>query len=258
MNIKRSAWLVAAFAMLASCAYGAWAPEEIVVAGRNETVTLNVPDQDVESVPGNVFIGSGGALHKTGGGLLTMPLEKFVQGTEVTVGVREGAVRIAAFDPENFNFSEPYDTLEKAALWLDASADGKVLYTSSNDVDWVDGWLDVRETGNETDGYEYLRALTNLDPANLAPTLVETNGVKAVWFGGYKSGRSLNWCDAAGAIRVMPPCMATGEAAGTAAALSAGCGGSVTAGAKKRFTPAPEADVDLLRTLLRSHGARVD
>ena len=200
MNIKRSAWLVAAFAMLASCAYGAWAPEEIVVAGRNETVTLNVPDQDVESVPGNVFIGSGGALHKTGGGLLTMPLEKFVQGTEVTVGVREGAVRIAVFDPENFNFSEPYDTLEKAALWLDASADGKVLYTSSNGVDWVDGWLDVRETGNETDGYEYLRALTNLDPANIAPTLVETNGVKAVWFGGYKSGRSLNWCDAAGAI----------------------------------------------------------
>ena len=64
--------------------------------------------------------------------------------------------------------------------------------------------------------------------------------------------------DAAGAIRVMPPCMATGEAAGTAAALSAGCDGSVTAGAKKRFTPAPEADVDLLRTLLRSRGARVD
>ena len=29
-------------------------------------------------------------------------------------------------------------------------------------------------------------------------------------------------------------------------------------GAKKRFTPAPEADVDLLRTLLRSRGARVD
>ncbi len=200
MNIKRSAWLVAAFAMLASCAYGAWAPEEIVVAGRNETVTLNVPDQDVESVPGNVFIGSGGALHKTGGGLLTMPLEKFVQGTEVTVGVREGAVRIAAFDPENFNFSEPYDTLEKAALWLDASADGKVLYTSSNDVDWVDGWLDVRETGNETDGYEYLRALPNLDPANLAPTLVETNGVKAIWFGKYGSGRSMDWCDADGAI----------------------------------------------------------
>ena len=45
-----------------------------------------------------------------------------------------------------------------------------------------------------------MRALTNLDPANIAPTLVETNGVKAVWFGKYGSGRSMDWCDAAGAI----------------------------------------------------------
>ena len=203
MDIKRSTWLVAAFAMLAACAYGAFVPDELVVAGMYDTITKYVADDDVDVIPANVLIGSGGALNKTGGGLLTLPLEKLVQGEEITVGVREGTMRVTAFDAEAVGFNDPEDVLDKAALWLDAKADGTVLYTSSNDVDWVDGWLDVRETGNAVDGYQYLRALPNLGPANIAPQLVETNGVKSVWFGGYKSGRSMDWCSSDGSIFLM-------------------------------------------------------
>jgi hypothetical protein len=203
MNIKRSAWLVAAFAMLTVCVYGAFAPEELVVAGLYDTITKYVAEDDVDVIPANVLIDSGGALNKTGGGLLTLPLEKLVQGKEITIGVRDGAMRVTAFDAETVGFNDPEDVLDKAALWLDAKADGTVLYTSSNDVDWVDCWLDVRETGNSTDGYQYLRALPNLGPANIAPQLVETNGVKSVWFGGYKSGQSMNWCSSDGSIFLM-------------------------------------------------------
>ena len=195
--------LFAAFAMLAACAYGAFVPDELVVAGMYDTITKYVADDDVDVIPANVLIGSGGALNKTGGGLLTLPLEKLVQGEEITVGVREGTMRVTAFDADAVAFNDPEDVLDKAALWLDAKADGTVLYTSSNDVDWVDGWLDVRETGNAVDGYQYLRALPNLGPANIAPQLVETNGVKSVWFGGYKSGRSMDWCSSDGSIFLM-------------------------------------------------------
>ena len=104
MNIKRSAWLVAAFAMLTVCVYGAFAPEELVVAGLYDTITKYVAEDDVDVIPANVLIDSGGALNKTGGGLLTLPLEKLVQGKEITIGVRDGAMRVTAFDAETVGF----------------------------------------------------------------------------------------------------------------------------------------------------------
>ena len=56
MNIKRSAWLVAAFAMLTVCVYGAFAPEELVVAGLYDTITKYVAEDDVDVIPANVLI----------------------------------------------------------------------------------------------------------------------------------------------------------------------------------------------------------
>ena len=115
MNIKRSAWLVAAFAMLTVCVYGAFAPEELVVAGLYDTITKYVAEDDVDVIPANVLIDSGGALNKTGGGLLTLPLEKLVQGKEITIGVRDGAMRVTAFDAETVGFNDPEDVLGDAS-----------------------------------------------------------------------------------------------------------------------------------------------
>jgi len=53
--------------------------------------------------------------------------------------------------------------------------------------------------------------------------------------------------DAAGAIRVMPPCMGIGQAAGTAAAMAAGAG-----------TDLRELNTASLRDLLRTQGVMLD
>lgn len=140
-------------------------------------------------------------LQKIGDGTLVLSLARLPQGVDVDVSVRDGALGVSAFNPSEIDVSAPNEVLAKAALWLDATMDGKVAYTTSNGVDWVDAWYDVRETGNSDVGYSHLRALPNLGPTNVPPQLVVKDGIKSVWFGGYPSGISMDWCNSDGSIK---------------------------------------------------------
>lgn len=179
-------------------AVGLTALDCMAAAAHCEEATLYAESGETVNVSTNVITRT---LQKIGGGTLVLPLTRLPQGVDVDIAVRDGALGVSAFDPSDVDSPIPNEVLAKAALWLDATMDGKVAYTASNGVDWVDAWYDVRETGNSDVGYSHLRALPNLGPTNMPPQLVVKDGIKSVWFGGYPSGISMDWCGADGSVR---------------------------------------------------------
>lgn len=146
-----------------------------------------------------VQLGAGGTLVKKGAGTLTVPLSSIQLGTG-TLEVRQGAVDVVDTGAEASVAAEPTAVLNRAALWLDCSVADSVLTTSSNGTAWVDAWLDVRETGNATDGWTRLRAMPNFYPTNIPPSLVTKNGTTSLYFGGYGSGISMDWTKPDGSL----------------------------------------------------------
>ena len=170
---------------------------ETIAIGVNETGV--VENHDDRTLTESVVTAPGGRLAKIGEGELTVPLGAFSQKNEACVDVREGTVKIDAWEAGH-GPSEPDDVLSRAALWLDASAEATVKRDGEGNVT---AWLDRRETGNESSGYVCVRALPNLIPANKRPTFVEKDGKKALYFGGYKSGITTDWRNPDGSLKVI-------------------------------------------------------
>lgn len=179
-------------------AVGLSALDCMAAATHCEEATVYAESGETVNVSTNIMTRT---IQKIGGGTLVLPLARLPQGVDVDVSVRDGVLGVSAFNPSDVDSPAPNEVLAKAALWLDATMDGKVAYSTSNGIDWVDAWYDVRETGNSDVGYSHLRALPNLGPTNVPPQLVVKDGVKSVWFGGYPSGISMDWCSADGSVK---------------------------------------------------------
>lgn len=144
-----------------------------------------------------LFVAADGTVDKLGAGTWAVPAasQTLMAGT---FAVHDGTLDLQAGTRPAA--PEPRAVLNRAAFWFDASAAGTVLTTTSNDTQWVDAWLDVRETGTAETGYAYPRATPNFVPTNIPPRLVTKEGVQAVYFGGRGSGISMDWRKPDGAL----------------------------------------------------------
>ena len=160
---------------------------------------VSVAEGDASNLTERVVLGDRGCLGKDGEGLLTVPLGG-IDANGGGVGVSEGELVLTPYDADSASVPEqPLETMNRAAMWLDASAPGTVV-TSGTDVN---AWLDVRETGSVQTGCDYWHALTGNALTNDCPQFVTKDGRSSVWFGGYSSGRTMNWCNAFGTNAVM-------------------------------------------------------
>ncbi|MGN0833377.1 MAG: hypothetical protein ACI4RD_06985 [Kiritimatiellia bacterium] len=140
-------------------------------------------------------------LIKTGEGQYNLPADKLYFDPAKNLKVGAGQLGLSLDKSgETPAFATPTEALDKALIWFDASkkesvisSDGAELADSVN----VEEWLDVRETGNAVDGYQYTRAvtMTNVFPeSGRMPWYAETDGGRAaISFGLARDGRYMAW-----------------------------------------------------------------
>ena len=138
-----------------------------------------------------------GALRKTGEGALALPYAK-ISSLSGTIGVFDGALTTVC-DGTYELAGTPSGILQKAAFWVDAGSN--VVTFVSNEVTYVQQWLDVREP-NPDGPYQYVRAVgqttfTNVFPEYAASGAGAGGTLPYVWFGNYHSGRWMAWQNAA-------------------------------------------------------------
>lgn len=150
---------------------------------RHAVDTASVQDE-------NVVIAPRGTLVKTGEGEWTLPTSKIMQGWDANIAVDQGTLKVRRdAAPSTTGFDTPPAVMQNAAVWFDVKdTDSFVRDGSGNITDW----LDRRETGNASAGYQYLRAQTDNTVTNLYPELKEKDGVTGLYFQGYKSGCWMN------------------------------------------------------------------
>ena len=182
---------------MASIVSGVLCASEIYVGSREtKIITVSSGSEEVQSE--TVVVSSGARLVKDGEGALTLKTEAFAQDFPAALEVREGALTLKGSTVKDRTFSGVSAILAKAALHLDASDMDSLICNG----DRVMEWLDTRETGSETDGYQYSRAVANtmaalipelgLSDANLLPVKATVDGKMGIYFNGYKSGTWMN------------------------------------------------------------------
>ena len=157
-----------------------------VYVGTGQTAEHRVDGNSTQS--DSVVIAERGTLVKTGEGTWTLPTSKLAQGWEASVKVEEGTLAVERTAPERHVFSNVSNVLLTAASWFDASKDDSLVRDGANNIT---DWLDVREDPNASP-YTYTRAKTVTDIVSLYPVAQMTNGVKGLYFHGYKSGCYVN------------------------------------------------------------------
>ena len=136
-----------------------------------------------------------GPMRKIGAAETTLSLSK-VSSVGGSISIFDGKLNLTE-DGTRELIDVPQSLLETAAFWVDASTN--VVAYSSNSVNWVTQWLDVREP-DLNPPYQFKRAVSQLNITNLYPTFVEnsagvSNQFPYVWFGGYGKGRWMSWLD---------------------------------------------------------------
>lgn len=154
------------------------------VAGVDERVSVDVPDETVTEQSELVWTAENATLDKVGKGEWKLPLGMIPQSTDFTLNVREGSVTIPAADGPAPAITRPDEVLAKAALWLDPSV--------NCDCDGGSGvvcWRDVRETKTSVP-YDHIRAVSMTDKTtNLPQVSPHTGNLKYIFFGKLTSGQ---------------------------------------------------------------------
>jgi len=180
--------------VVCATAFAAAASEVFVAPHAVKTVEVGTDAVQAD----RVAVGSGGTLRKTGAGTLTLPLAKLAQGWSADLEVAEGGLELQGGAASVFEYADVSNTLAIAADWFDtAKADSFVTDGQGRITDW----LDVRETGNETAGYQLVRATVNQAVTNLYPELRTSAayGKKGLYFHGYHSGCWMDFLNPSGA-----------------------------------------------------------
>ncbi|GEM_PF-1357892 len=137
-----------------------------------------------------------GSLRKVGTGALSIPAEHYFSGSGERVDVLAGTFSITSDTTCIMALTDtPSSTLAKAAFWVDATTN--VIFTTVDGTNQVSQWLDVREP-DTTAPYLYRRAVSQTTFTNVVPEF-RANGagpsdaLPYLWFGGYHSGRWMDW-----------------------------------------------------------------
>ena len=110
-----------------------------------------VIDTETSVVQSNtVVVSDRGTLVKEGAGELTLKTGVLAQEWKAAFEVKEGTLKLDGASVTGHTFSGVPAILSKAALHLDASDMDSLICNG----DRVMEWLDTRETGSETDGYQ--------------------------------------------------------------------------------------------------------
>jgi len=173
----------------AVAASGASAFAEEVVAGYQETRTVNVADDAVQADP--VVLAPRGAVRKTGEGEWTVPTSALFLQEETKLEVADGALKLqpaaapAAAAPDGVS-----NILAKAGMWFDVRNAASLVKSGDN----VTEWLDTREKGT-AGSYAYGRGVADVqffEGVNEKYPVVQTDaesGLTGLYFGGPQSGR---------------------------------------------------------------------
>lgn len=185
--------LSVAFGVFASLVVRAELPDAV---GLREIATAGTNHQTL-TVTGTHLIE--GTVRKTGSGAWTVPAATVFSGSRAAWDVLAGSVALTGIGVggEMELAAAPTAVLNQAALWM--AADENVIYTDNGGVNEVSAWLDVREPDTAAP-YVYTRAVSKTNFTNAVPEL-KTSGagldssLPYLWFGGYHSGRWMDWTD---------------------------------------------------------------
>ncbi len=191
--------LSVAFGVFASLVVRAELPDAV---GLREIATAGTNHQTL-TVTGTHLIE--GTVRKTGSGAWTVPAATVFSGSRAAWDVLAGSVALTGIGAggEMELAAAPAAVLNQAALWM--AADENVIYTDNGGVNEVSAWLDVREPDTAAP-YVYMRAVSKTNFTNAVPELKTSgagpdNALPYLWFGGYHSGRWMDWTDPADASK---------------------------------------------------------
>ena len=149
---------------------------------------------DVQSA--RVLAADGGTIYKQGDGTWTIPHSYLAQPWTASFGVMGGTLSFG-LGTESGSYTAP-TTLpasisDKALIWVDANDDANVV----REGDAVSAWYDHRE--GDIANPQYVRASTHTGYTTDAPEYATLDGgAKAVYFGGYTSGRTMKFVNPSG------------------------------------------------------------
>ncbi|HNX33997.1 MAG TPA: hypothetical protein PKM57_05175 [Kiritimatiellia bacterium] len=169
--------------------------------GYREAFDLTVADAATSNLTDRLWV-SEGTLNKTGAGTLVLATSNLTVQSGGAVFVRDGSLRVSGSTNAVAALAPcPTEVMSLAAFWVDASTN--LVTASSNGNTYVDAWLDAREPDTEAP-YIYPRAVANLSLTNCAPQVILNAGIggtlPSVWFGRYKSLRTMTWTTPANAV----------------------------------------------------------
>ena len=190
--------LMVAVILTASAAFA-----EGLHVGDYETRTVSVAAESTET-RSPASVGTHASLYKTGEGELRLPASGVWQGDDFPVGVRQGVLTLTS----DAVAAETPAVLANAAFHVSAKT-GLVVSNGADGVEYAYEWSDVREaarTLGDASPRSYPWAQAKWDPystkpenVGVAPTVVQQDdGVPALYFGGYASGKCMRWKNADG------------------------------------------------------------
>lgn len=140
---------------------------------------------------GRVLVADGGLVYKFGGGDWAIPLSYLPQPWAAAFAVQDGTLSFG-FGSSAGNYAAPTtlpsSITDKAFIWVDVQDSDKLV----RDGNAVSDWYDHREA--DIHSSMYIRAKTQTTYTTDAPEYATLdNGMKAVYFGGLASGRTMRF-----------------------------------------------------------------
>ncbi len=167
--------------------------------GRGETVVSHVAEGET-ALAGDVVLGEGTSLYKTGGGSLSLDAWRMSRTSDGRVSVLEGTLAVSA--GESGDFSTPPVVCGKAAFWVNETSlvtTNSIAVGDESPPVYVSKWCDVREQTPETPSRLYAvpkwfgSAAHPAERNGIDPEKTTFNALPGVWFGGASSGQYMRW-----------------------------------------------------------------
>lgn len=151
-------------------------------------------ETEVQTAPVNA---GDGDLYKTGEGTWSVPSSLLTMCGH-PIHVTEGKVAVTSGGTAP-TIAEPAVIRERASMWLSTKEGERKMLTSGTDPVYVEKWFDVRETNTTTPTKKFAKAVKSYNNKTYkAPEMSTCAGNHpSVYFGGYGSGRTMQWRTAA-------------------------------------------------------------
>ena len=164
-----------------------------ITVGLDETTALTLEANTTSNLTDALIINEG-QFNKMGAGTLALATSNLlIQSGELALRAGTLALDHPAASA-NLRVAVPTQVLAQAAFWVDATKN--IIAVESNGLTYAKNWLDARES-TLTPPYSYIRADADTTFTNLYPEVQlvagATASMPALWFGGYRSLRTMKW-----------------------------------------------------------------